>query len=82
MAATKRTLLYPGHYEAPVDLLNFIEAHGFAEDWERLGFDDQDRQALELLIMIRPTSSPVIKGTGGLRKMRFSKTKRKGVRRH
>ena len=44
----------------------------FLRDWERLGLDDEDLRALEQEILEEPTRAPVIKGTGGLRKLRFS----------
>jgi hypothetical protein len=57
-----------------------------AEDWKRwlllpsferkrrqLGLDDDDLAALQIGVMCDPKGSPVMKGTGGLRKFRFSK---------
>ncbi len=44
----------------------------FLRDWARLGLDDEDLRTLELEILKDPTRAPVIKGTGGLRKVRFS----------
>lgn len=49
-----------------------------------MGLDEKDRNALQLLIMVNP-DAPIIVGTGGLRKMRFSSNrwnvgKRKGAR--
>ncbi len=54
------------------DLPTFIEAHGFADDWNRLKLSDEDLSTLQIGIMANPTSAPVIPGTGGLRKLRFA----------
>lgn len=52
--------------------LTFIQPASFAADWRRLGLTDEDLQALEADLMERPNVGPVMKGTGGLRKMRFA----------
>ena len=44
----------------------------FLRDWECLGLDGEDLRFLELEILKGPSRAPVIKGTGGLRKLRFS----------
>jgi len=65
------------------DLITFIELHGFRDDWKSLGLSDDDLIELQVQIMRRPKGAPVIKGTGGLRKVRLargSKGKRSGVR--
>ena len=50
----------------------FIQTKEFCRTWEELGFDDEDLRKLELEIMKNPQIGPVIRGTGKLRKMRFS----------
>jgi hypothetical protein len=50
----------------------FVWFPAFLRDWERLGLDSEDLRALEHEILKDPTRAPVIKGTGGLRKLRFS----------
>ena len=45
---------------------------GIFKNWDRLGFDDKDLRRLELELLRDPSAYPVIKGTGGLRKIRFS----------
>ena len=66
------TLHYPQHAPTPDDLLHFIESSVFTRRWEDLGLDDEnDLTALQLLIMSAPAKNPIVKGTGGLRKMRF-----------
>lgn len=50
----------------------FIQTNEFSRNWEELGFDDEDLRKLELEIMKNPQIGSVIRGTGKLRKMRFS----------
>ena len=70
----------------PEDLLHFVELDEFIDDWKSLGLDDEaDLFSLQMAIMADPRGSPVIEGTGGLRKLRFTspnsqKGKRGGVR--
>ena len=47
----------------------FIQTHEFTRKWDDLGFDDEDLRLLEMDIMRNPDKYPVMKGTGGLRKM-------------
>jgi hypothetical protein len=82
----KGTLRYPKHVIDPQDLLTFIELDEFIDDWKSLGLnDDEDLFALQIMIMANPEGSPVIEGTGGLRKLRFSpsnwKTGKRGAAR-
>jgi hypothetical protein len=73
-------LTFPNHLLEPVEWLNFIELHGFRDDWKRLTLDDEDLFAMQLAIQAFPNGSPVIKGIGGLRKMRFAAKKKYGVK--
>lgn len=60
-----------------------IQTKEFSKNWDKLGFDDKDLRKLEMELLSNPDAFPVIKGTGGLRKMRFSfenEGKRSGVR--
>jgi hypothetical protein len=50
----------------------FAQAASFVSDWRRLGLTDGDLRELESQIMQRPDIGPVMRGTRGLRKMRFS----------
>ena len=64
---------YPPHAWNPEDLLDFIELPQFTKRWETLGLDDEDDlTALQLAIMSGPKAWPVIRGTHGLRKLRFT----------
>jgi hypothetical protein len=56
----------------PEDLLNFIELDWFVHSWTDLGLTDHDLSALQILVMCDPRRGKVMKGTGGLRKLRFS----------
>jgi len=49
-----------------------IQLTGFTRLWDAERLSDDDLQALESLIMRDPASPAVIKGTGGLRKIRFA----------
>jgi hypothetical protein len=60
----------------PEDLLHFVYLEEFEQDWSELHANDIDEMslwALEILIMGNPTGPSVIPGTGGLRKIRFSR---------
>jgi hypothetical protein len=52
--------------------LTFVYSPGFVREWDRLGLDDIDLQALEATIRRSPGGAPVMRGTGGLRKIRFA----------
>ena len=65
-------LEYPGHAFQPEDLLRFVHLKWFEKGWEDLGLDDDDLAALQVLIMLDPQGSPMVPGTGGLRKLRFA----------
>ena len=64
---------YPKHVLQPEDLLDFIELPCFTARWDQLGLNDEnDLCALQIMIMANPSGQPVIRGTGGIRKMRFA----------
>ena len=52
--------------------LSFIQLSAFRANWKRLGMTDADLRSLEGAILAHPLKSPVMPGTGGLRKIRFS----------
>lgn len=57
----------------PEDLLDFVELPPFTKRWAELGLDDEaDLTDLQLRIMQEPRRAPLIKGTNGLRKLRFA----------
>lgn len=68
----KRTLVYPGHKVKPEDLLYFVETDQFAAGWDDFDLPEEELAELQLQIMEGPKTAPVIRGTHGLRKMRFS----------
>ncbi|NQT13655.1 MAG: hypothetical protein HQ582_12960 [Planctomycetes bacterium] len=49
-----------------------MELDWFVDSWDDLTLTDHDLSALQILIMCNPRSGRVMKGTGGLRKLRFS----------
>ena len=61
--------------------LDFIESHGFQEEWTQLGLTDDDLQVLQKTILAQPTSGSVVKGTNGLRKLKFFPHSKGGARR-
>lgn len=66
-------LRYPKHICKPEDILDFIEFTQFSRRWDKLGLDvEDDLWALQTIIMANPKGSPVIQGTRGLRKLRFT----------
>ncbi len=62
----------PKHALDPEDLLNFIETKAFTRKWKNLGLSDDVLFALQIAMMGNPKGYPVVPGTGGLRKLRFS----------
>jgi hypothetical protein len=53
--------------------MDFISSSDFRREWKKLGLNDvNDIMALRVLIMAASTRPPIIKGTGGLRKIRFA----------
>lgn len=67
----RRRVIYPDGLFDPKEWLRFIQMPWFERGWSELGMSDDDLRALEMAIMINPTGQPVIKDTGGIRKMRF-----------
>jgi hypothetical protein len=51
---------------------SFIQLRPFEQKWRAARLQDEDLQALERMIMERPDAGDVMRGTGGLRKMRFA----------
>ncbi len=50
----------------------FIQTDEFVRNWEKLGLTDDELRKLELTLLKNRLIAPVIKGTGGLRKIRFA----------
>ncbi len=69
----KHTVVYPDGAPKPEDLLNFIELEPFSRAWKSLGLDDEESlAALQIAIMCSPKGGDSIRGTNGLRKLRYS----------
>ena len=49
----------------------FIEVPTFTKKWEALGLTDDNLAELQKILLQNPKAGPVIKGTGGLRKIRI-----------
>jgi len=61
----------------------FIHTDEFDKVWKEAGLTEDDRITLEILLSKNPTAGKVIKGTGGLRKLRWvlpNRGKRGGAR--
>lgn len=67
----KADLFYPSLLLNPEELLTFVESHLFRNAWKSCGLTDDDLFGLQLEILAHPKGHPVVKGTGGLRKIRF-----------
>lgn len=52
--------------------IDFVEFRRFTMDWLELRLDDDALLTLQILIASNPQKPPTIKGTGGLRKLRFA----------
>jgi hypothetical protein len=50
----------------------FLHLDLFDEEWSDLGLDDEDLQELQGAILASPERYPIVRGTGGLRKIRFA----------
>ncbi len=64
-------LEYPGHILRPIDVADFIRMEWFAEEWKKLGLTEEHLKLLKVGVMAMPKGNAVVKGTGGLRRMRF-----------
>jgi len=53
-------------------LMEFFELAPFVRRWDAWGFPDEELGNLQIEIMADPRVHPVIQGTKGLRKMRYS----------
>jgi hypothetical protein len=56
----------------PESLLEFFELPPFVKGWERHDFPVEELGNLQIEVMADPKRHPVVKGTRGLRKMRYS----------
>jgi len=50
----------------------FVELDNFLSLWKNYGLNDDDLFELEIVLLHQSKDYPVIQGTGGLRKIRFS----------
>ncbi len=67
-------MTYMDHQLQPEDLLNFVELRIFSRAWEKdLQLDDEATlTSLQIALMANPKGGQVIKGSEGLRKVRFA----------
>jgi hypothetical protein len=52
--------------------LRIVQTGPFLRKWFSLGLDEDDLLTLELEILKGPELYPIVKGTGGVRKVRFA----------
>lgn len=50
----------------------FVELPVFRSEWKGLGLDDEDLRRLQKELLADPKIGAVMRGTGGVRKMRFA----------
>jgi hypothetical protein len=50
----------------------FYEMKHFTKKWQDLGFTDDELSQLQQVLLKNPKAGDVMKGTGGLRKVRFA----------
>lgn len=50
----------------------FFEMRHFTRKWSELGFSDDDLRQLQNMLTENPKARAVMRGTGGLRKVRFA----------
>lgn len=50
----------------------FVELPSFRNDWKALGLTDTDLRRLQEELLTNPQIGSVMRGTGGIRKMRFA----------
>lgn len=55
----------------PQDWKLFVELPYFQAKWASLGLNDVDLRSLQLMLTADPVRGPLMRGTGGLRKVRF-----------
>ena len=64
--------VFPEHQFSPEELLNFSELDWFVRNWEDLALGDEDLTFLQMMLMVGPKRGAIVRGTGGLRKLRLS----------
>lgn len=57
----------------PADYPSFLTTRMFDADWAAAGLADSDLRTLQLLLGADPEAGDVMRGTGGLRKVRFAR---------
>ena len=67
-----RTFVYSKMVGNPKSWLNFVQFSAFERAWKSLRLSDDELRCLEMAIMLDPKGPPVIRGTGGVRKIRFA----------
>ena len=50
----------------------FVLMPEFERQWKSMGLDDRDLKLLQERLLLNPQEGPVMRGTGGLRKIRLA----------
>lgn len=50
----------------------FVELPSFRAEWKAMSLSDSDLRRLQEELLVNPAAGAVMRGTGGVRKMRFS----------
>ena len=58
--------------------MKFRRTSAFTRRWDKLGYGDEDQDELESLLTEKPEAGDLIKGTGGVRKLRYALPGNKG----
>lgn len=66
-------VIHPPTMRSMEDWKRWVLLPYFDRRWRELGLDDDDLNALQIMVMIQPKSFPIVPGTGGLRKARFAR---------
>jgi hypothetical protein len=71
MASGQKRSSHPSAFRAD-EWFEFVELSPFTVYWAKLRLTDSDLWLLQSAILADPKGAPVIPGTGGVRKLRFS----------
>ncbi len=65
------SLVYPKDLCDPKELLSFVQLDPYSASFAKMELTDDEQRKVEIGIMMNPTLSPVIEGTGGIREFEF-----------
>lgn len=68
----RHALVYPQGLCEPKELLSFIQLDPYVKAFSKLDLTDDEQRTIEVGIMLHPTVSVVMEGTGGVREFQCS----------